>query len=70
MTENKTKNSSIGLGTIIFLIFLVMKLAKIGEVANWSWWWVTAPLWIPMVFILIVLLVFLLILLIAAIVQK
>lgn len=70
MIENKTKNSSIGIGTIIFLIFLVMKLGKIGEVANWSWWWVTAPLWIPMVFILIVLLVFSLILLIAVIVQK
>lgn len=19
----------------------------IGQVANWSWWWVTSPLWIP-----------------------
>lgn len=65
MIENKTKNSSIGIGTIIFLIFLVMKLGKIGDVANWSWWWVTAPLWIPMAFILIVLLVFLLIAVIA-----
>ena len=67
MSENKTKSTSLGIGTIIFLIFLVMKLAKIGEVANWSWWWVTAPLWIPIAFILIVLLVFLLI---AVIVQK
>ena len=63
MSENKTKSTS--LGVIIFLIFLVMKLAKIGEVANWSWWWVTAPLWIPIAFILIVLLVFLLIAVIA-----
>ena len=38
MIENKTKSTSLGIGTIIFLIFLVMKLAKIGEVANWSWW--------------------------------
>ena len=58
MIENKTKNSSIGLGTIIFLIFLVMKLAKIGEVANWSWWWVTAPLWGG--FVLTILVVFVL----------
>ena len=30
-------------GTILFFIFLVLKLTgKIG----WSWWWVTAPLWI------------------------
>lgn len=46
MTDNKT-TGGIGLGTLLFLIFLVMKLAGIGSVANWSWWWVTSPLWIP-----------------------
>jgi hypothetical protein len=25
-------------------VFLVLKLT---EVIDWSWWWVTAPLWIP-----------------------
>ena len=29
----------------VFLVFLVLKLAEIGPVATWSWWWVTAPLW-------------------------
>jgi len=47
MENSKTASNSMGLGTILFLVFLVMKLAKIGDVANWSWWWVTAPLWIP-----------------------
>lgn len=28
--------------TMIFLTFLVLKLTG---VINWSWWWVTAPLW-------------------------
>lgn len=39
-------NSSggIGISTVLFLIFLVLKL--IGTI-NWSWWWVFAPLWIP-----------------------
>lgn len=32
---------------ITFLIFLTLKLTEIGVVANWSWWWVTAPLWAP-----------------------
>lgn len=27
---------------ILFLIFLILKLT---HVINWSWWWVTAPLW-------------------------
>lgn len=29
---------------LLFLVFLVLKLTK---VIDWSWWWVTAPLWIP-----------------------
>lgn len=36
-----------GLGLVIFVVFLTLKLAQVGVVANWSWWWVTAPLWIP-----------------------
>jgi len=36
----------IGLGTIVFAIFLFLKLAGIGAVATWSWLWVTSPLWI------------------------
>ena len=41
------KASGIGIGTVLFCIFLVLKLAGIGQVANWSWWWITSPLWIP-----------------------
>jgi small Trp-rich protein len=29
----------------VFLVFLVLKLAAIGPVAGWSWWWITSPLW-------------------------
>ena len=32
--------------TLLFLAFLIMKLGEIGAVADWSWWWVTSPLWI------------------------
>ena len=49
--EKNSKSASFGLGTILFLIFLTLKLAGIGEVATWSWWWVTSPLWIPLVLI-------------------
>lgn len=47
MENQKVTSNGIGLGTVIFLIFLVLKLAGIGQVANWSWWWVTSPIWIP-----------------------
>ena len=30
----------------LFLVFLVLKLTG---VIDWSWWWVTAPLWIGFV---------------------
>lgn len=39
-----TSSGSIGICTVLFLIFLVLKLCN---VINWSWWWVTAPLWLP-----------------------
>jgi len=48
-SQNSTASGGIGLGTVVFLIFLVLKLANIAPVANWSWWWVTCPLWIPFV---------------------
>lgn len=28
----------------IFITFLVLKLT--GQI-DWSWWWITSPLWIP-----------------------
>ncbi len=38
----KVEVNHIGLCGWIFLIFLTLKLT--GYI-NWSWWWVTAPLW-------------------------
>lgn len=54
MAENNKSTTSIGIGTLLFLIFLTLKLAGIGQVATWSWWWVTSPLWIPVAFVLVV----------------
>jgi len=48
MEKDNKSSRSLGLGTILFLIFLTLKLAGIGIVANWSWWWVFSPLWIPL----------------------
>ena len=27
---------------LLFLVFMVLKLT---QVIDWSWWWITAPLW-------------------------
>ena len=39
-------SSGISLSGLTFIVFLVLKLCG---VIDWSWWWVTAPLWIPVV---------------------
>lgn len=51
----------VGLSTLIFIVFLILKLAEIGVVATWSWVWVLSPLWIPFVLVIGILLVMLLI---------
>jgi len=48
MSNTSNSSNSLGLGTILFLIFLVLKLTNY---IDWSWWWITAPLWIPIVII-------------------
>jgi hypothetical protein len=52
MNNKKASGNGIGIGTILFLIFLTLKLAEVGQVATWSWWWITSPLWIPLVLVL------------------
>lgn len=41
-----------GIWGILFLIMFVMKTMGLGAVANWSWWWVTAPIWGPFAIVL------------------
>lgn len=52
MSESSSTSGGIGLAGCLFLIFLVLKLAEVGAVAKWSWWWVFSPLWIPLVVII------------------
>ena len=53
MSEKRNTNG-FGLGSVLFLIFLVLKLAEIGPVRYWSWWWVTAPLWLPLLVVIVI----------------
>lgn len=39
---------------LLFIVFLVLKLTS---VITWSWWWVTAPIWIPIVTAVVVLVI-------------
>lgn len=35
---------------VLFFIFLTLKLT---DQIDWSWWWITAPLWIPFCFAIV-----------------
>ena len=32
-----------------FLVFIIFTILKLTDNIDWSWWWVTSPLWIPLV---------------------
>jgi hypothetical protein len=51
MSKQETAGGGLGCGTVLFLIFLVLKL--VGTI-TWSWWWVTAPLWIPFALVVLI----------------
>lgn len=55
MSETKTvKSGGIGFCGLLAIVFIALKLAGIGAVATWSWWWVLSPLWIPFALVLVV----------------
>lgn len=52
MSDSDARSSSgIGFVSALFLVFLVLKLCG---VIDWSWWWVTSPLWIEAAFLAVI----------------
>lgn len=49
MANNTSSSANGGIGVLGLLgvVFVTLKLLGITAVANWSWWWVTAPFWGP-----------------------
>lgn len=45
-------------GNGAFLLFVLFLGLKLGNVIQWSWWWVFAPLWIPLTIELVLLGIF------------
>jgi hypothetical protein len=52
---------------ILFLIFLVLKLTK---QIDWSWWWVTSPIWIAFLILFILIAISQISLLVIKIIKK
>lgn len=49
MKNTNAKGGGIGLMGVLFVVFVTLKLT--GNI-DWSWWWVSAPLWFVPVVIL------------------
>ena len=45
-----SNNSGVGFGGALTLLFIGLKLT--GYI-SWSWWWVFAPIWMPIVVIIL-----------------
>ena len=57
MSDNNSTATGGGISFcgLLFIVFLVLKLT---HVIDWSWWWVTAPLWGGVALALGILLIF------------
>ena len=51
---NDSTSKGLGVCDVLAVVFIVLKL--IG-VIDWSWWWVLAPVWIPVIIVVIVFIV-------------
>jgi len=58
MSEKIQINGGVGLPSLVFIVFLILKL--VGTI-DWSWWWITAPLWIPIVIVIIIVIIVLIV---------
>ena len=52
--------------TAVAIVFVILKLTGTTAVATWSWWWVLAPLWIPVALVFGILIIALIIIVIGA----
>lgn len=50
MSNNNKSSGGIGICGLLGIVFIVLKLCG---VINWSWAWVLAPWWIPIVLALV-----------------
>ena len=48
--SEKQSSGGIGFLGLLTLVFIVLRLL---EVICWSWWWVLAPIWIPIGLVLL-----------------
>lgn len=58
MAKETANSGGIGFFSLLGLVFIILKLCN---VIDWSWWWVTLPLWGGAALVLLILLIFVLV---------
>lgn len=51
MSDKSAQTFQLNLATALFLVFLTLKLTN---QIDWSWWWVTSPLWMPIALLVLI----------------
>lgn len=51
MKETNTSSGGVGFCGLLTVAFIVLRLT--GYI-DWDWWWVLAPLWVPMLILFVV----------------
>ena len=51
MESSNSTSGGIGFLGLLTIVFIVLKLTN---VIAWSWWWVLAPIWLPLAIALVV----------------
>lgn len=51
MTTVTARSNGDNVPLLLFVVFLILRLTGC---IDWSWWWVTSPLWIPVIVVLVV----------------
>ena len=52
MSGESPSDGGVGFFGLLAIVFITLKLTNY---INWSWWWVTAPLWGPLALVIVVL---------------
>ena len=47
MNNNNNYSGGLGFCAVLAIVFIILKLV---DKIDWSWWWVLAPIWIPIAF--------------------
>ncbi|MFG6385462.1 MAG: hypothetical protein K1V80_03150 [Muribaculaceae bacterium] len=55
MNEKQTSTATVIILIVAVATFLAFLVLKLCGLLAWSWWWITAPAWIPVLLVLLAL---------------